>query len=119
CGQVAATAPPGHLNRFCQSRNPATALRDIEAIFHVANLAGHGLRALEVMEVVMQRNGDPSGITTMAIVALVNMLAAHRPMSGFMGFTQWGPGDNANPAANLEAHVLKHVCRQPLDVSFG
>lgn len=118
CGQVAATAPP-HLNRFYRSRNPGTALRDIEAIFHTANLAGHGPRALEVMEVVMQRDGDSDGVTSMAIVNLVNMLAAHRPMSGFMGFTQWGPGDNANPAANLEAHVLKHVCRQPLDVSFG
>ena len=118
CGQVAPSARP-HLNGFYQSCNPVTALYDIEAIFHTANLAGHGLRALEVMEVVMQRDGNPSGIKSMAIVALVKMLAAHRPMSGFTGFTQWGPGDNANPAANLEAHVLKHVCRQPLDVSFG
>lgn len=118
CDGVAATHPP-HLARFYQSRNARTALRDIEDIFHAANLAGHGAQALEVMKVVMERNGDPTGITTMAIVSLVNMLRSHRPMSGFMGFTQWGPGDNANPNANLDAHVLKHVCRQPVDVNFG
>jgi hypothetical protein len=118
CGLVPAAHRP-HLAAFFLSRNPGTALRDMETLFHTANLVGNGAQALEVMKVVMERNGDPSGISVITIVPLVQMLAVYRPMSGFMGFTQWGPGDHGDQASNLEAHVLKHVCRQPVDVNFG
>lgn len=118
CAHVPAPAQP-HLNSFYRSRNPGTALRDIEIIFNTANNAGQGAECLAVMAAVMEHHGDPSGITSMAIIALVRMLAAQPPTSVFNGFTQWGPGDNANPVANLDAHVLKHICRQPVDVNFG
>ncbi len=121
-GAACALAPVADrpfLGEFYASRRPATALADIEEIFHTANQAGFGPAALRVMKSVMQRRGDASGITPMAIVALVRMLATHPPMSGFMGFTQWGPGDHGTPDANLEAHVLKHVCRTPADPEFG
>ena len=118
CGGVAAAARP-HLARFYQSRNANTAVTDIEAIFNAANGAGHGAQALEVMKIVMERNGSPAGITPMAIGAICNMLAAHRPMSGFMGFTQWGPGESPDPDTNLDVHVLKHVCFHNPDPDFG
>ena len=108
-----------HLARFYLARNAGTVLTDIEAIFNTANTAGLGPQALDVIKVVMERNGDQSGITQAAIVALVRMLAAHRPMSGFTGFPQWGPGDHADPGSNLDGHVRKHICRDPVDPNFG
>jgi hypothetical protein len=104
-----------YLTKFYSSRKSVKALPDIEEIFYKAG----DKQALEVMKVVMERKGDHSGINTRTIKALVKMLAAHKPMSKFMGFTQWGPGDNGNPDDNLNAHVLKHVCRQPVDPQFG
>jgi len=119
------------LNAFAVLRQPRlaalyatraanTALTDMRTIYAAAhNAGGRGQEALSVMATVMEENGVPGGITAATIVALMNMLAQFAPRGGFAGFTQWGPGDNANPAANLEAHVRKHVCRDPLDVEFG
>lgn len=118
CANIPESDRP-HLNDFYSSRNSKTALLDIEEIFHQADRDDQGEQALEVMKTVMERQGDPSGVTRMAIIALIEMLSAYAPASGFRGFTQWGPGDNANAISNLEAHFLKHVCRQPVDLNFG
>lgn len=119
----AAVPPPARppLANFYQTRNQNSALTDIEGIFNTANAAGHGPQALEIVKLTMEQNGNAAGITTQAILALINMSLAHRPMSGFMGFTQWGPGDAIDmlPVTNLRNHVMKHVCRDPVDVEFG
>lgn len=108
-----------HLGRFYQTRKARSALADIEAIFHTANGEGMADDALRVMKAVMQNGGNAAGITSRTIVALARMLRAHPPLSGFMGYTRWGPGDHGNPDANLRAHALKHVCRQPLLLEVG
>ncbi|KUE90640.1 hypothetical protein ASL20_01925 [Cupriavidus necator] len=108
-----------YLDRFYRTRNARSALSDIEEIFYTANKEGMGDDALRVMKAVMQNGGNAAGITSRTIVALARMLHAHPPLSGFMGYTRWGPGDHGNPDANLRAHALKHVCRQPLLLEVG
>jgi hypothetical protein len=115
CSNVPTAYRP-FLHQFAQPRD-ANTLRRIEAIHHASG--PHAVQAFEIMKIVMERRGAPLGISNASIGDLVRMLRAHRPMSGFAGFTQWGPGDHGDPGANLDAHTLKHVCRQPATPEFG
>jgi hypothetical protein len=108
-----------HLAGFYQSRNARTALLDIQEIFARANRDQLGAEALEVMKSVVEHHGVTGGVTPDAILNLIRMIRAFPPNSHFPGFPQWGIGDNVSAPANLESHVLKHVCRQPVDLEFG
>ncbi|SCU75656.1 hypothetical protein CNECB9_2420009 [Cupriavidus necator] len=60
--------------------------------------------ALRVMKAVMQNGGNAAGITSRTIVALARMLRAHPPLSGFTGYTPWGPGEHGDHLRRFLIH---------------